>query len=398
MRKMIKFWRIGAVSMGILLACLSCHKDGGSADTGQPDPVDTSDQTPPPTEPKALNYIFKAGTEGYSCFRIPAIVQTKTGTLLAFAEARKFGCGDEGDIDLVLKRSLDSGKTWSKLIMVWDDGGNTCGNPAPVVDQQSGKVYLLMSWNLGQDAIGEINNGTSEDTRRVFVTASTDDGLHWESPKEITADTKLKNWGWYATGPCHGIQLQEGTHAGRMIIPCDYIEKYTKKGGSHVIYSDDHGASWQLGGQVADAGGNESTVAVLSNGDLLLNMRNSSGFRKTARSTDGGLTWAAAEADPDLPDPTCQGSILSYPGQDDFLVFFANAASSTERVNMTVKLSTDDGGSWRRSYQVHEGPSAYSDLVMIAGDRVGIVYEGGKSSAYEGIVFEDIAISKIQSF
>lgn len=378
-----------------LFGSVSCHKDGGSVNIEQPDTTSTTTEDPPPVE-KEYHYIFQAGTAGYSCFRIPAVVQTKKGTLLAFAEARKYSCGDEGDIDLVLRRSLDSGKTWSDLIMVWDDGGNTCGNPAPVVDQRTGNIYLLMTWNLGEDDIGEINNGTSKDTRRVFVTFSSDDGLHWDGPKEITGAVKADNWGWYATGPCHGIQLTAGAHAGRMVIPCDYIEKYTRKGGSHVIYSDDHGKSWRLGGTVANAKANESTVAELSNGDLLLNMRNGSGFRKVSSSTDGGLTWSNASVDPDLPDPTCQGSLLSFQQADDFLLFFSNAANSSDRVNMTIKLSDDEGDSWRKSYQVHEGPSAYSDLVMISDNRVGILYEGGKNSPYEGIIFESISMDKFK--
>lgn len=374
----------------IILFITNCSFYKMNGNSGGIKQLDTTDDTLQ-TE---LNYVFESETEGYSCFRIPAIVQTKKGTLLAFAEARRNSCSDEGDINLVLRRSLDNGKTWNELITVWDDGSNTCGNPAPVVDQSTGTIYLLMTWNLEEDDIGEINNGTSKDTRRVFVTFSTDDGLHWKTPKEITDDVKPDNWGWYATGPCHGIQLTKGTHAGRMVIPCDYIEKYTHKGGSHVIYSDDHGKTWQLGGIVANAKANESTVAELSDGSFMLNMRNSGEFRKVSRSADGGLNWTKALSDPDLPDPTCQGSILSYPGKDNFLVFFSNAASRTARVNMMIKLSTDDGGSWKKSYHVHEGPSAYSDIVMISENNIGILYEGGKSRPYEGIIFENIPINK----
>lgn len=392
---MIKRMNILLIIGCFFLGAISCNKDGGSINIEQPDTTDTTDNTPPPAE-KEFNYIFQAGTEGYSCFRIPAIVRTKKGTLLAFAEARKYSCSDEGDINLVLKRSLDSGRTWSTLITVWDDGGNTCGNPAPVVDQSTGNVYLLMTWNLGEDDIGEINNGTSKDTRRVFVTSSTDDGQTWETPKEITDKVKKSNWGWYATGPCHGIQLTKGTHTGRLVIPCDYIEKYTRKGGAHVIYSDDHGKTWKLGGAVANAKANESSVAELSNGDLLLNMRNGSGFRKASTSMDGGMNWSKALPDPDLPDPTCQGSLLSFSGTDHFLLLFSNAASSSERVNMTINLSTDDGNSWRKSYRVHEGPSAYSDIVMISKDHIGILYEGGKNRPYEGIIFENIPINQIK--
>src|SRR5690349_20202839 len=98
-----------------------------------------------------LNHLYKAGEDGYACFRIPAIVSSTKGTLLAFAEARRNNCGDAGDIDIVVKRSSDNGKTWSNLAIVWSDSSNTCGNPAPVVDQKSGKIVLVSTWNLGTD-------------------------------------------------------------------------------------------------------------------------------------------------------------------------------------------------------------------------------------------------------
>ncbi|MBX6361349.1 MAG: exo-alpha-sialidase [Acidobacterium ailaaui] len=338
----------------------------------------------------SLFYVYKSASEGYSCFRIPAIIRSQKGTLLAFAEARKNNCGDAGDIDLVLKRSLDGGKTWSRMITVWDDADNTCGNPVPVVDQSTGTIWLLMTWNLGQDAIDKINNGTSKDTRRVFVTHSEDDGLTWAAPKEITDNVKRISWGWYATGPCHGIQIQNGKYAGRIVVPCDYITVKTKEGSSHVIYSDDHGQSWMLGGIIQQFNVNESSVAELSDGSLMLSMRSSTGSRMVALSTDGGLSWSDAQPDPSLPDPGCQGSLLSYPKKG--LLFFSNPSSKTSRVNMTLRLSENDGTTWGKAFRVHSGPSAYSDIVMIDDAHVGILYEAGLLSPYEGLAFKVIAI------
>ena len=100
---------------------------------------------------KPLNYLFESGAEGYQCFRIPAMLTTTQGTVLAFAEGRKKGCSDTGDIDLVMRYSKDQGKTWSKLMLIWDDGENVCGNPAPVVDEATGTIHLLSTWNLGKD-------------------------------------------------------------------------------------------------------------------------------------------------------------------------------------------------------------------------------------------------------
>lgn len=382
-----------AVLLGCsLLTICCCQKGGGLNDGNGTNRGDTSDNAPPPV--KTLQYVYESGTEGYSCFRIPAIIRTKKGTLLAFAEARKNNCGDAGDIDLVVRRSQDNGKTWSALVTVWNDNGNTCGNPVPIVDEESGNIILLMSWNLGSDNIGAINNGTSKDTRRAFVTRSTDDGLTWGTPKEITDSVKQANWGWFASGPCHGYQILQGQYAGRLIVPCDYIEKLTKKGSSYTIYSDDEGNTWHMGGIVPN-GGNECSVAGLSNGDLMLNMRSSGGIRLVSTSTDGGLSWSAAKGDHLLLDPVCQGSLLSYPEGISKDLFFSNPADANARKNMTIKRSRDNGGTWPSSLLVYDGPSAYSDLVMIDATHVGILYEAGKYGPYEGLVFENIPTNKI---
>ena len=135
--------------------------------------------------------IFQKGQDGYACFRIPAIVKSKNGTLLAFAEARKNSCSDTGNIDLVLKRSEDGGKTWSSTITIWDDGDNVCGNPAPVVDQKTGRILLVSCWNLGEDHEKEIIDKTSKDSRRIYVLYSDNDGKSWSTPKDITSSVKL---------------------------------------------------------------------------------------------------------------------------------------------------------------------------------------------------------------
>ena len=221
-----------------------------------------------------LNYVFKSGSNGYNTFRIPSIIKTKTGSLLAFAEGRKNNASDSGDIDIVLRRSEDNGKTWGDLIIIRDDGENVCGNPSPVLDKKTGNIFLLSTWNLGRDTESMIINETSEYTRRIYVMSSIDGVISWSEPKEITKDVKKDNWTWYATGPVHGIQIQNGSYSGRMIIPCDHIESKSKKYYSHIIFSDDGGNSWEIGGVTPQDYVNESTIAEINNGNLLLNMRN----------------------------------------------------------------------------------------------------------------------------
>ena len=157
-----------------------------------------------------LNYIFKSGTEGYNTYRIPSMVTTSSGVVLAFAEGRKNNSSDSGDIDIVLKRSSDGGNSWGDMIVIRDDGFNVCGNPSPVIDERNGKIFLLSTWNRGEDTESEIINTTSIDTRRVFVMSSEDEGLTWSEPTEITQSVKKPNWTWYATGPVHGIQIKKG--------------------------------------------------------------------------------------------------------------------------------------------------------------------------------------------
>ena len=350
---------------------------------------------------RQLNYLFESGTEGYQCFRIPAIVTSTQGTLLAFAEGRKKGCSDTGDIDLVMKYSKDHGETWSNLTVIWDDGENVCGNPAPVVDETTGIIHLLSTWNLGKDQEREIIDGTSQDTRRIFVMSSTDEGLSWSEPREITTSVKKDNWTWYATGPCHGIQLKQEAHKGRLLIPCDHIEAKSKKYYSHAIYSDDQGITWKLGGSTPQDQVNECTVAELSDGRVILNMRNydrSQKSRKVAFSEDGGHTWGDLIPDETLIEPICQASMLMVSPEKEgaTILLFLNPADKKSRQNITLRTSLDDGKSWKGSMVLHRGPGAYSDLAQLSNGNIASLYEAGLSNPYQGIVFEVVPMKEIE--
>jgi sialidase-1 len=343
-----------------------------------------------------LNHLYKSGEEGYQCFRIPAVVSTQKGTLLAFAEGRKTDCGDSGDIDIVVKRSLDGGKSWSGLMVVWNDGANTCGNPAPVVDCRSGNILLLSTWNLGSDHEQQIIDGTSQDTRRIFLLSSTDDGESWSAARDITPDVKKSDWTWYATGPVNGIQMRSGKHRDRLVVPCDHIEAGTKKYYSHTIHSDDGGFTWELGGTTPSDQVNESTVAELPKGKLMLNMRNytSVRVRQTSTSADGGETWSPLRSDTTLIEPVCQASLLWYhhKGRKPFLVF-SNPADQKARTHMTVRISYDQGETWTLKNVIWDGPAAYSNLVVLPDGNLACLYEAGIRSPYEGIVFQELSFS-----
>jgi sialidase-1 len=339
--------------------------------------------------------IYVSGQHGYDTYRIPALAVSKAGTVLAFCEGRKASTSDTGDIDLLLRRSEDGGATWSEQQLLWDDGANTCGNPAPVVDSETGTIWLLSTWNHGDDMEHEIIAGTSGDTRRVYVLSSTDDGKTWSAPREITADTKQEDWTWYATGPGAGIQLTHAPHAGRMVIPCDHIERDTKHYYSHVIYSDDHGATWKRGGRTPEHQVNECQVVELKDGQLLLNMRNydrDKSHRQVAFSNDGGLTWSGQRFDDTLVEPICQASIRRA---GDTLLF-SNPADPKKRINMTLRASFDDAQTWPATLVLHSGPSAYSDLAQLDAARVACLYEAGLSKPYESIFFAPVPLAQLR--
>lgn len=328
--------------------------------------------------------IWTSGTNGYHTYRIPAIVVTTRGTVLGFCEGRRNNSNDTGDIDMLVKRSEDGGQTWSGQKLVWRDAGNTCGNPCPVVDQETGTIWLLMTHNLGVDRESMIIDGTSQGSRTVWVTASEDDGRTWRSPLEITDTTKREDWTWYATGPGNGIQLS----SGRLLVPCDHIETPTKNYYSHVIYSDDHGKSWQLGGTTPLDKVNECCVAELANGDVLLNTRNydrDSRTRQIAISGDRGITWRDQHHNAVLIEPICQAALIRYSSQDEKLLF-SNPADRNSRRNLTVRLSEDAGRSWRHCRVLDPGPSAYSSLAVLSGGTIVCLYESGKEHPYETII------------
>jgi sialidase-1 len=340
--------------------------------------------------------VFTSGQEGYHTYRIPALITMPSGTLLAFCEGRKTGGGDHGDLDMVLKRSTDGGRHWGPHELVYEEGGTekiTIGNPCPVVDQDTGILWLPFC----------------RDNDDVFITHSRDEGRTWAKPERITSDVKLKGWGWYATGPGVGIQLQHAPHKGRLIIPCDHREP---EGGkkptmSHVLYSDDHGKSWQLGGTVGHHT-NECQIVELAAGRLMMNMRNywaregarpeRGAMRAVGYSTDGGATWGPLEFDKTLIEPLCQASLLSYdvPGTDranatdPAPLLFSNPATKKKRRQMTLRVSHDEGQTWPHALLLQEGPAAYSCLTCLPGGDVGCLYERGEKKPYETITFARI--------
>ena len=371
--------------------------------------------------------VFRNGTDGYPVFRIPAIVRAANGDLLAFCEARQ--AGDASEIDLVLKRSSDGGLTWSRLKVVQESdefrdrlGPNpppiTVGNPAPVVDQldpqYAGRIWL--PFTLEND--------------RVFVTYSDDHGNSWSPAKEITDRVKRPTWGWYATGPVHSIQIQQGVHRGRLVVPCDHRLGVAGQdrgvNGAHVVYSDDHGQTWQLGA-VDDSyqdplNANETSVVELNDGQLYFNTRDQNGSAPGTRgfsySPDAGQSFAPppddeqfkffAPTDVYLDPPVVQCALQRVSSQRNGdptnLILFSgpdeNGPTGKGRSDLRIRYSTDETRSWHDGVLLHVGPAAYSDMVVIPTRprRVGVLFEAGPPEAerYDRILFSTLGIEELQ--
>jgi sialidase-1 len=332
--------------------------------------------------------LFARSDYDYHTFRIPALWRSHSGALLALAEGRRHARRDDGEIDLVLKRSMDGGESWSELQVVVAEDGMTCGNPCPVQVRETGVIWLTFCKNLAAGGEDLITQGKAP--RTVWITRSDDDGASWSEPVEITTQVKRPGWSWYATGPGHGVQLT----SGRLVIPCDHIvakhfDRQQDPHHSHLIISDDLGQSWRIGG-ILPVGTNECAVVETMDGGIYINARNYSGSycRAVAWSADGGEQFTGYQEDSQLVEPVCQASLTRFSGIGDgrpSRILFANPASRA-RERMSVRLSYDEGQSWPHSRLLYHGLAAYSDLAVLPDGRICCLYERGEEHPYEQLV------------
>lgn len=310
--------------------------------------------------------------------RIPALLRTKKGTLIAVAEGREKNSDQAGN-DLVISVSKDEGATWSKPSVAYDQGKDSCNNPTLVEDELVGRVFLFFqTFPAGSREFGGLPAGDAADGTRIRVIASDDEGATWSRPSDLTKELKPADAVTTASGPGIGIKLKSPLHAGRLVIPFNSQDK-KKNFVNWVAYSDDGGRSWHRGANVPQEDGrqlNEVQVAEARDGTLYLNSRRwkGSAFRKVAWSKDGGLTWSQAADDPTLPDPTCQGSLLRIDQGATTHLYFLNPAGKG-RANGTIRLSQDGGRTWVAQKTAFPGPFAYSSMAALADGRIGVLYE-----------------------
>jgi sialidase-1 len=340
--------------------------------------------------------VFPPEVNGIARYRIPGVVVTPKGTVLAYAEARKNGSSDWGEIEIHLRRSTNGGKTWEASSQIAHHGarleGNprkaeggekeqTVNNPVAIVDRETGAIEFLYCINYA----------------RCYSMRSTDDGVTWSAPVDITASFEpfraKYDWKVIATGPGHGIQIR----SGRLVVP---IWLAYGKAGDHApsaagtIYSDDHGKTWQAGElclpNEGDFGNpNETMITEVSNGCVMLVSRSvSKANRKIVTTSPNGATgWTTPVFHDQLWEPVCMASIIAHPSKPGTLIY-SNPhtlkldkdgkevpAGRGKRENLCIKLSHDDGKTWPINKVLDPGKAAYSDLAVLPDGTVLCLYE-----------------------
>ena len=332
---------------------------------------------------------YVSGTMGYTCFRTPSLAITNRGSILAFGGGRVENCRDDGDHDVVLRRSLDGGRSWQPLQVLANDGLKRCDIPMPV-KLQSGRILLL--WVRNTFVIRK----EDRTERRLMVMHSDDDGLTWSRPRDVTEQVMLPGWKlWFGIGPGHGFVKQIEPAAGRIIFPARHGQD-DRGSRSHIIYSDDDGMTWHVGAQAPGPEmTNEATACELGDGSVMLNSRSNSGYRVVTLCSDGGRVVTRSYVDRSLIEPNngCQASIITYSinkaaGQATLL--FSNPQNQQYRTNGRIRISRNNGRTWSRGYAYQESPgefTGYSDIARFDNGDVALLFESGAS--YQKGVFVD---------
>lgn len=331
-------------------------------------------------------------------FRVPAIVRTNAGSLVAFAEHRDRVLGDDGDFDIAATRSTDGGCTWSAYKVIAADAGNRVSNPVPIVDKSTGAILLF--------SYVSVRAGGGGSGKGLYLQTSTDDGRTF-SP---LLSRPIRPAGAYKgglTGVGHGIQLSV-KHPGRLVFAMGYKTK-TGLYGAYGIYSDDHGATWRTGFDQQDTTGDqdfiEGTLAELAGGDLFISYRlrvdgaTAGTARMYAVSGDGGQTLRAPFRMLPLRVVSVAGSALGLAGTHSGKLLFSSPGDTRPllRRDMSVFVSTTGGATWSKRYMVEleSTPGSYSDLVQLNDSTIAVVYETGRDTWKERIAFESIRIPQL---
>ena len=328
--------------------------------------------------------LFEMNEAGSKFYRIPALVKAADGALVAIADKRGDALGDLPNIiTIVSKRSTDGGKTWSDMSTVAKgDTVAKCGYGDAVViaDEKRGNLVAVFSGNNG------LWHSNEESLIRTYTAISKDNGHSWGKVSDITDQVyggvygEGTRYGLF-TGSGSGVQLKHGKHAGRIMLVVAARNDATWGGtmSNYAIYSDDGGISWQASKTPGCTDGDEAKVVELSNGNILMSIRNRhKGNRLFATSTDGGETWSEPKVNTTILDPACNGDIIAYTHKGKGLLLHSLPASPTTRENVSVYVSEDNGETWTAKRSIYKGYSAYSSLQVLDDGTIGIIVEEGK--------------------
>jgi len=340
-----------------------------------------------PIPPLTHTDVFVSGKDGYHTYRIPAIETAPDGSLIAFAEARKYNAGDPGlgnqDIDLVYKRSTNNGATWSAMTILEDPGELwSAANPATLVDRTNGRVWVIYLRAQPGRSTDTARPGT--DDLQTLARWSDDNGGSWSQPLDLTATARdLKDPVWRASVPGPGGAIQ--TRTGRLLAPM-----WKTPFGTFAIYSDDHGHTWQRGQFVPGTqGGDECQVVELADGRILMDIRQETGSNRwLAESTDGGATWGQPRPGLAITPVACaikRFTLQSASGDRNRLLW--TGPSRLERKRLRILTSYDEGKTFTRERLVSDDYAAYSDLTMLQDQTVGVLWERGVDRGYQFITF-----------
>ncbi|MDP7062259.1 MAG: exo-alpha-sialidase [Planctomycetota bacterium] len=331
--------------------------------------------------------LFERGQGGVHTYRIPALVTTNQGTLIAACDARIHSSRDlPNNIDTVLRRSADGGETWSPIKTVIDwSGEQGAADPSLVVDRQTGRIWCAVTWSESVNW-RDAKPGFGRDTFHNLLVHSDDDGLTWSEPVDITESLKDPAWRSVWFSPGSGIQ----STSGRLFLPFSAADA-DGADSSWAAISDDHGKTWSRVGPIGTKT-NESMIAQLADGTLVCNLRSRHGKnqRGVSFSRDDGATWSSMKHHAGLPEPVCQASLLTVPAErtpdDREWLVFCNP-NSIKREDLTIKISFDGGNTWPIVRLLHAGPTAYSCMTVLPQGGLGVLYERGAKNSYEGISF-----------
>lgn len=332
-------------------------------------------------------------------YRIPALAVTPDGGLLAVIDRRNKQSSDlPGDIDVLLRRSDDSGETWSNTRVIVDHPGpQGCGDSSLLVDRIKRRIFLFCTYSAGLVGFSNSKPGTADttdpNTLHLHVRHSDDDGRTWSEPVDLNPQVKNPSWAGYFASSGHGAQLSRG----RLIQPI-VVRDGDRLVHSGNVISDDHGQTWRAG-ELLQAGTDESRVVELSNGRVMQNSRASKGgYRLVSLSRDGGETFSRARPT-ELIDPRVNADLIrvnpNRRGPHRNWLLFTNPASVAARENLTLRLSCDNGETWSEGRVLHSRAAGYSVMAMLPNGRVGIFAELGKADYTERLSFTSISIEEL---